>query len=111
MVLQRHEQLFVAPCKHVCPHIFLNSNIEVSVPVKMHHGWSVVEDFLVETLLWVCHLDTFGCALTLLDSRAQEALCDAGNTRIFTLLFRTASKLMTIEIKSKEKSMRNTLGQ
>ena len=24
MVLQRREQLFATPCKHVCPHIFLN---------------------------------------------------------------------------------------
>ena len=24
MVLQRHEQLFATPCKHVCPRMFLN---------------------------------------------------------------------------------------
>ena len=25
MILQRHEQLFATPCKHVCPHMLLNS--------------------------------------------------------------------------------------
>ena len=49
------------------------TDIEISVPVSIHHGWDMLEDFLVETLPLVSHLDTFRCELTLKDSRTQEA--------------------------------------
>ena len=36
----------------------------------------MLEDFLVENLPLVSHIDTFGCELSLVDPRTQEALSD-----------------------------------
>ena len=50
--------------------------IHIVVPVSIHHRWDMLEDYLVENLPAVSHLDTFGCELTLLDSYTHQALCD-----------------------------------
>ena len=50
------------------------TDIKVVVPVSIHHRWDMLEDYLVENLPAVSNLDTFGCELTLLDSRTQQAL-------------------------------------
>ena len=50
--------------------------IQIVVPVSIHHSWDMLEDYLVENLPAVGHLNTFGCELTLLDADAHQALCD-----------------------------------
>ena len=52
------------------------TDIEIAAPVRVHHRWDMLEDFLVEKLPVVSHLETFGCELTLLHPHTQEALCD-----------------------------------
>ena len=52
------------------------TDIEIAAPVSIHHRWDMLEDFLVENLPLVSHLDTFGCELILMDPRTQEALSD-----------------------------------
>ena len=51
-------------------------DIEISAPVTIHHQWDMLEDFLVENLPLVSHLETFGCELILLDPHTQEVLSD-----------------------------------
>ena len=50
--------------------------IQIVLPVSMHRRWDMLEDYLVENLPAVSHLDTFGCELTLLDSYTHQTLCD-----------------------------------
>ena len=52
------------------------TDIEIVVPVSIHHRWDTLEDYLVENLPAVSHLDTFGCELTLLDPHTQQTLSD-----------------------------------
>ena len=50
--------------------------IQTQVPVSIHHTWEMLEEYLVEHLPLVSHIDTFGCELTLLDADTHLALQD-----------------------------------
>ena len=52
------------------------NEIQIVVPLSIHHNWEMLEDYLVEHLPAVSQLDAFGCELTLLDADSQHALCD-----------------------------------
>ena len=52
------------------------NEIQIVVPLSIHHNWEMLEDYLVEHLPVVSQLDTFGCELTLLHADSQHALCD-----------------------------------
>ena len=48
------------------------TGIQIVVPVSIHHRWDMLEDYLVENLPAVSHLDTFGCELILLDADTHQ---------------------------------------
>ena len=50
--------------------------IQTQVPLSIHHTWEMLEEYLVEHLPLVSHIDTFGCELTLLDADTHLALQD-----------------------------------
>ena len=52
------------------------TTVQVYVPVSIYHTWEMLEEYLVEHLPAVSHLDTFGCELTLLDADTHQALQD-----------------------------------
>ena len=52
------------------------TTIQIHVPVSIFHTWEMLEEYLVEHLSAVSHLDTFGCELALLDADTHQALQD-----------------------------------
>ena len=63
------------------------TDIEIAAPGSIHHQWDMLEDFLVEKLPAVNHLDTFGCELFLLHPHTQEALCDPNHEALWANTF------------------------
>ena len=52
------------------------TTIRIDAPVSIYHTWEILEEYLVEHLPIVSHLDTFGCELTLLDFDTHQVLQD-----------------------------------
>ena len=50
--------------------------IEVIVPVNIHHHWEMLEDYLVELLAKGFGFDTFGCELKLVAEDTLSPLSD-----------------------------------
>ena len=67
----REEEDFAGICP--CP---LLLDIQIVVPISIHHNWEMLEDYLVEHLPAVGQLDACGCELTLVDADTHQVLCD-----------------------------------
>ena len=67
----REEEDFAGICP--CP---LLHDIQIVVPISIHHNWEMLEDYLVEHLPAVGQLDACGCELTLVDADTHQVLCD-----------------------------------